>query len=191
MHRKIFLGFFSVSLMSLLVAIVVPLRAQSLAELSRQEEHRRKALKNPAKVYTNKDLGQVPPAPSPPPPAAATGDRAKDADKDKKDDKEKDKDKPAAGAKDQAYWSTRLKSLQSQLDRDQSYVDALQSRINALTTDFLNRGDPAQRAVIERDRQKAVAELDQMKLALATDKKAIADLEEEARRAGVPPGWLR
>ena len=68
----------------------------------------------------------------------------------------------------------------------------MQTRINALTTDFVNRDDPAQRAVIERNRQKALAELAQPdEERLPDDKKAIADFEEEARRAGVPPGWLR
>jgi hypothetical protein len=93
--------------------------------------------------------------------------------------------------KDPAYWSGRLKTLQTQLDRDQTYVDAIQARINALTTDYVNRSDPAQRAVIEHDRQNAVGELDHLKLAIVNDRKAIADLEDEARRAGVPPGWLR
>ena len=50
-------------------------------------------------------------------------------------------------------------------------------------------GAAAARLAIER--QKALAELDRMKKAAAADAKAIADLEEEARRAGVPPGWLR
>ncbi|TMQ47037.1 MAG: hypothetical protein E6K73_14225, partial [Candidatus Eisenbacteria bacterium] len=77
--------------------------------------------------------------------------------------------------------------MQGQLDRDQTFSDALQSRINALTTDFVNRSDPAQRAVIERDRQKALTELSNLKKQIDDDKKALADLEEEARRAGVPP----
>jgi hypothetical protein len=34
-------------------------------------------------------------------------------------------------------------------------------------------------------------ELARLKKAIDSDKKAVADLEEEARRAGVPPGWLR
>ena len=68
----------------------------------------------------------------------------------------------------------------------------MQTRINALTTDFVNRDDPAQRAVIaqrppEGDRRARPPEEGRR----STDKKAIADLEEEARRAGVPPGWLR
>ena len=73
----------------------------------------------------------------------------------------------------------------------QTYVEAIQTRINALSTDFVNRDDPAQRTVIERDRQKAVAELTRLKQAIVDGKKGIANLEEEARRAGVPPGWLR
>ena len=53
-------------------------------------------------------------------------------------------------------------------------VDALQTRINALTADFVNRDDPAQRAVIERDRQKNIAELNRLKQTIQDDKKALA-----------------
>ena len=194
MYRNIFAIFLSLSLGA---AVVAPLSAQSLADLSKQEEQRRKNIKEPAKVYTNKDLGNVPPALPAEPPAGMKGEPAKDADnakaKDKEKDGDKDKDagKPAEGVKDQAYWSGKAKDLQAQLDRDQSYSEALQSRINALSTDFANRSDPAQRAVVERDRVKALAELDRLKQAIQNDKKAISDLQEDARRAGVPPGWLR
>ena len=67
----------------------------------------------------------------------------------------------------------------------------MQTRINALNTDFVNRDDPIQKGAVERDRQKAIAEQNKLKADVAADKKAIADLEEEARRAGIPPGWLR
>jgi hypothetical protein len=36
-----------------------------------------------------------------------------------------------------------------------------------------------------------MAELERLKKQVVDDRKAIADIEEEARRAGVPPGWLR
>jgi hypothetical protein len=84
-----------------------------------------------------------------------------------------------------------MKELQAALERNQTYADALQSRINALTTDFVNRDDPAQRAVIAADRQKAVVELERLKTQIEDDRAAIATFQEEARRAGVPPGWLR
>src|SRR6266446_5036063 len=52
-----------------------PLRAQSLADVARAEEARRKAVKQPSKVYTNKDL------PSVPPPTATAGPPADGAEK--------------------------------------------------------------------------------------------------------------
>ena len=168
-----------------LVGASAPLFAQSLGDVARKEEARRQALKEPAKVYTNKDLGSVAPAPPVPPPDATKPPSppadAKDA--------EKDKDKTPV--KDQAYWGGKVKELQAQADRDQTYADAMQSRINGLTADYAARSDPAQRAVIERDRQRAVAELSGLQKAIKDGQKAAADLDEEARKAGVPPGWLR
>ena len=84
-----------------------------------------------------------------------------------------------------------MKELQTQLQRDQTYVDALQTRVNSLATDFVNRDDPAQRAVLAKERQTALGELDRLKKQIEATNKAIADLEEEARRANGPPGWLR
>jgi len=185
-----------------LVGVCRPVAGQSLAELARQEEARRKAVKAPAKVITNKDLGAVPaasPAPASAPASSIPGAPgssvtpaapAKPAETLKAADGGKASD-PNAPVKDQAYWSARVKALQAQLDHDETFREALQSRINALTADFVGRDDPVQRATIERDRQKAVGEFNRLKGAIEADKKAIADLEEEARRAGVPPGWLR
>ena len=97
---------------------------------------------------------------------------------------------PAAG-NDQAYWNERITAARAALDRSKVFADALQSRINALTTDFVNRDDPAQRAVIEADRKTALTELDRVRKDIETQQKAIATIEDEARRAGVPSGWLR
>jgi hypothetical protein len=164
------------------------LAGQSLGDVARQEEERRKSVKDPAKVITNKDLSSVPPGVA----SAPTVDSSTLADADAKRDATGESSKDAkTPAKDQKYWSRRLKDLQTGLDRDQSYSAALQSQINGLTTEFTARADPAQRAVIERNRQKALAELDRLKDAIVKDKKAIEDFNDEARRAGVPPGWLR
>lgn len=164
-------------------------RAQSLADVAKKEEERRKAVSQPAKVYTNKDLNPVPAGSTPPPPAKDAN--AKDAAKDSKDAKDAKGDGKDAGTKDQKYWSEKLKALREQLDRDKTFADAIQTKINALTTDFVNRDDPVQKRAIEADRQKALAELQRLTKAIADDTKAISDLEEEARRAGVPAGWLR
>jgi hypothetical protein len=182
------------------VAVAAPLAAQSLADVAKKEEERRKQAAPAGKVYTNKDLGPVPPAPEPSADAAAKADTKpeKESEKgaggatgDKAADKSADKDKAGAPPKDQKYWHDRMQKAREAADRDQTLADAMQSRINALTTDFVNRDDPAQRAVIARDRDRALAELDRLKKQIVDDRKAITDLEEEARRAGVPPGWLR
>ncbi len=171
---------------TLLVGGVRAISAQSLADIARKEGERRKQAKG-GKTYTNKDLGSVPPSSAPPPPASVASQTPSATPAEKPDAK------PAAknDARDQAYWSGRMKGLLTQLDRDKTYADAMQSRVNALTTDFVNRDDPAQRAVIETDRQKALTELDRLKVSVIDTQKAIVDLEEEARRANVPPGWLR
>ena len=185
-----------VVLMSLAAGRAAVVSAQSLADLAKKEEERRKEMKGPTKVITNKDLAPVPngstpaPADAAAPATPASRDAAKGA-KDAKDAKDEKDAKANEPGKDKAYWAGRLKGLQETLDRDQTYADALQSRINALTTDFVNRADPAQRSVIERDRQRSLAELAKLKEQTQKDKKALADLDEEARRAGVPPGWLR
>jgi hypothetical protein len=84
-----------------------------------------------------------------------------------------------------------MAALREQLERDQTYLAALQNRIDSLTTDFVNRDDPAQRGQIGNDRDKALAELERLRKAVEVDRRAIPELEEEARRAGVPAGWLR
>ncbi len=166
-----------------------PVLGQTLADVAKKEEERRKTAKPADKTYTNKDLGTLPagtpPPPAPAKPAASTDAAAKETEKPADQEKEKEP------VKDQAYWAGRMKELQTQLQRDQTYVDALQTRVNSLATDFVNRDDPAQRGVLSSERQKALGELDRLKKQIEATKKAIADLEEEARRANVPPGWLR
>jgi hypothetical protein len=180
-----------------MVAIVaVPASAQSLAEIAKKEQARRKAIEGakaaPKKVYTNDDLkppatparpaGDTPAA-APPAgtPAEGSGDQQAAA----------DQAKPPQDEKGEEYWRARISQAREELRRNEMFLDALQSRVNALSTDFVNRDDPYQRAQIADDRQKALAEMDRVKQDIETVKKQIADIEEEARQAGVPPGWLR
>jgi hypothetical protein len=178
---------------------------QSLVEIARQEEARRKAVKAPAKVYTNADLKNEPskqPAPASPADAAAAaplppsaqvpvvnlpGPTVADAGPAAR--KLAEGSKPAKAG--QAYWRERIDTARANLDRSRVLADALQSRLNALATDIINRDDPAQRAQLILERQRATLELERVTKEIDELTKAIADIEEEARKAGVPPGWLR
>jgi hypothetical protein len=180
----------------LVAGVAAPIRAQSLADVAKKEEERRRHVKT-GKVYTNTDLAPTKASPSGdavPPAAGATQPAEAAKDTAKKDAKDADKDGKAADNKSdqgQAYWSKKMAGLRETLQRDQVYADALQSRINALTTDFVNRDDPAQRAQIGAQRETAINELTRLKKQIEEDKNAIGDAEEEARRSGVPAGWLR
>jgi hypothetical protein len=172
--------------------------AQGLADVAKAEEARRKTVEKatakPAKVYTNNSLKPDITTPTVETTPATKADPAKPdatpADASKAPAAEK-AGGSASAMRDQAYWGGRMAEARAALDRSRMFGDALQSRINALTTDFTNRDDPAQRAVIEQDRRKALEELDRVKKEMADQTKAIAAIEDEARRAGVPPGWLR
>ena len=175
--------------LTLLMAFAVSVGAQSLADVAKREEIRRKQVKKPSRVVTNKDL-KAPDHPPPPPPPAAeaqpppTGPAAAPGEESPATDEEK-------LAKDEQAWRQRMTDARQALDRSQMYLDALQSKINALWADFTARDDPGQRAQLETERKRALAEFERVKIEIEANKKALVDLEEEARKAGVPPGWLR
>jgi hypothetical protein len=196
-----------VTIVCLAAGSLAPLHAQSLADVAKKETERRQGGKPATKVYTNGDLRPVAePAPdadsasTAPADTAASGDKKpadakSDAKADAKtNDKSAGKDAKASDKgeeKGQEYWSGRMRALNDQLERDRLYADAIQTRINSLTADFAARDDPAQRQLIAEDRDKAVSELSRLRKQIDEDKDAIGSLEEEAHRAGVPPGWLR
>lgn len=163
----------------------------SLGEIAKREAERRRALKAESKVYTNKDLPKsanpAQPSTTAPAPAATAEQKAATQKPAEAEPVEKDKEEE----KDEAWWRKRITAARDALQRTELAADAFQSRINALTTDFVNRDDPYQRAQISIDRQKALNELERMKADMVRIKQQIADIEEEARVAGVPPGWLR
>jgi len=185
---------FSAVLAGALLTVSVPAYAQSLGDLAKREQERRKAQPPAVKTYTNDDLKQLPPPSGTPAtpadpagkPADAKTGTAKPAEPEKVD-----ATKPAEPAKDEAYWRGRITSAREDIRRNEAFKEALQTRINALTADFSARDDPYQRAKVADDRQKALAELARVSSDIEKTTKLIADIEDEARRAGVPPGWLR
>jgi hypothetical protein len=160
----------------------------SLVDASRREMLRRQILPQAAHALSNENLPPPRPVFSEPdtnPPASTSADTTSAG------NAGADADKPKGEAHDEKWWRTRMTSARTAVDNDQMTIDALQSQINALTADWINRDDPAQKAQLEQRRNKAVADLDRLKTQIDADKKAIDDITDEARRAGVPPGWLR
>lgn len=197
MHaRHLWLG----GILLVVLGASVAAAAQSLADVARKEAERRKGVAEAAKVYTNDDVEKVttslttgtsakPSAPADSaavPPAVTAGDgkaqpgssasRASSAD---------------AAKADEAAWRTRIGAARQELAKAEAFERALQSQINGLWAEFTARDNPVERSKIERDRGDAMGEQERLKVEIVSLKKQIADIEEEARRAGVPAGWLR
>ena len=180
----------------LAAALVLPsiagAQTPTLGDLAKREQERRKATKTSDKVLTNKDLPASAQQPAPasgtstpsttPAPAGATQTAAPAA---------ADKKTASSEQRDETWWRKRITEARETLRRNEAFLEALQSRVNALSTDFVNRDDPYQRAKVGDDRQKALAEMERLKAEIELGKKQIDEIEEEARKAGVPPGWLR
>jgi hypothetical protein len=169
--------------------------AQSLGDVARREAERRKVVPAAGKVYTGDTLkpdplsrpaaparpGEAQPAAAAPSPSGVEGEAPKP---------EAAPESPAP-RQDEKHWRDRIQAERDALQRAEMFSEALQSRINALSTDFASRDDPAQRSQIATDRQKALAEIDRVKQEIQQHTKNIATIQEEARRAGVPAGWVR
>ena len=159
----------------------------TLGDVARKEAARRKAQDRADKVYTNKDLPESAQRPA----AAPASTTIPLPDSAPAQAEQKPDARPDGETKDEAWWKTRMVQAREELRRNEMFAEALQSRINALSRDFVNRDNPVQRARISEERGEALNELARVKQEIERGKKQIEDIEEEARKAGVPPGWLR
>jgi hypothetical protein len=165
----------------------------SLAEAARKEALRRSLVGQSTRALTNSDLpdvpltAQLPPgAPPPDPETTAAGEPPATGEPpagEKADEK--------AEKKDEQWWRNRITSARQAIDRNKVLAEALQSRINALLTDFVNRDDPAQRMQLQAERIRALAELERVQKDIEQGGVEVQKILDEARRLGVPPGWLR
>jgi small-conductance mechanosensitive channel len=163
----------------------------SLAEIAKREAERRKTTKDAKKVITTKDLPESARRPSAAPATAAEsaqggGDRNPAPSGDTPS-----ASAASAGQGDEAAWRARITQARENLRRNETFLEALHTRVTALGNDFRNSGDSAQQAKVTQDRLKALEDFERVKADVELSKKQIADIEEEARKAGVPPGWVR
>ena len=161
-----------------------PASAQSFGTIAQQEEARRKTIATPSKVITNRDLKpQESPIRSNAPATVTTAPAVS----------VNLPPEPKYMARDASYWLNRMRDLQTRLDRLTLQAAALQNRADSLSHDVDATGgfDRSRRSTIESERQTIRTELELVKADIAATGKQIFDLEDEARRSNVPPGWLR
>ncbi len=190
----------------LMLTVTVTTSAQetSLAAVAKQERARRASIGEKSKVYTNDDLrggprlttGTPPLTGSSIEPAGPNTTPSADAavlDGPNGPETEPGLDGPNGPETGQGeeYWRNRIMTARDERRRADLMAAALQNRVDGLWADFTARDDPYQRAEIGQARIEALEELEQTKADVLRLDQEIRDTQEEARRAGVPPGWLR
>jgi len=165
-----------------LVAGVAKSGAQSLADVARTEEARRQKIAAPAKVYTDADVQKYAPA-TPGAQAAATTVTSLDANGKPVGQQAAAEGLPA----DEAGWRSRLQNARDGMDRNRLLVSALeqQSRSAARRAGTPEGGEPAD------DSSSRAVEIKRLKAEMDAFRATLANAEEDARKAGVPPGWVR
>ena len=154
--------------------------AQQTDKDKEQEKDRQKP--PPAKVYTNDDLkhhSSSPPAPkgAPAAPPASTSTRPTDP-----------------RSPEEIAWHTRAQRAREVVRAAERDAAEAQRKVNGLVVDanpMERTSDPYRQQSLEAQRAKAADDLKKAQAALDAANKAWEALQEEARRANVPPGWLR
>jgi hypothetical protein len=165
-----------------LVAGVAVSSAQSLADVARTEEARRQKIDKPSKVYTDEDVQKYAPV-SAGAQAAATTVTALDA-----SGKPVGQQAAAEGLpSDEAGWRARMQNARDGMDRNKLLLSALEQQARSA----------ARRAGVPEGEQPAddgssrAAEIKRLKAEMDAFRATLANAEEDARKAGVPPGWVR
>lgn len=163
---------------------------QSLAEVSRNTEASRNATpgRPAAKVYTNQDLAGVAQSP----PSTSTNSSARAPAAPSTAPSTPSDDKAPADTKGEAYWRDRMQPLRERLDDVRALADSTKRRAETLMRSAERRCFTV--GVVCADYTESLRLTDEHRwlvVDVARAERAVSALEEEARRAGVPPGWLR
>ncbi|MBI4456590.1 MAG: hypothetical protein HY644_11915 [Acidobacteria bacterium] len=168
---------------------VLPSYSQSLGELARKERERREKAGKASRVIRNEDIknignGKV--TVTSPPPAT---------------------EEPAAGEvpsmppaampvaapplQDENYWRSAFKEARLDLKLAQNRGLVLELKVNELRNRFFTESDGSTRTLIEQELNKTLADLQTNQAEITKAEESLKKLEEAARKANVPPAWMR
>ena len=170
------------------VLLPLSLQAQSLAGVAKKAEAQSTKAKQEqsadgkkisdkpqTKVYTNKDLADVPPSTATPVSSETVGSKTTTT------------TGSATSPQDEASWRSRARELRRTLADDQTKLAAAKAHFDSLPDQAKGLIDQP----VVQAWMKAREDISRLTAVVENDKRAVFDLEEDARRAGVPPGWLR
>jgi hypothetical protein len=155
----------------------------SVAAAARKTRDQKKDAPKPAKVFDNDNIpttgGVSTVGATPAEPGADAANAASGA-------------APAAAGADEKAWRAKFASLHHKLDQDQAELDILQRELGVANVQFYT--DPMkgmQQGLTRDDINKKTAAIDAKKKEIDADRQALADAEDDLRKAGGDSGWSR
>jgi hypothetical protein len=162
--------------------------AVDLMALKKQEDERRKkAGKSKAKVHDN-NVNSV-----------AAGGRKYgfvQMESEEAAAEEGQEQKPATAAKGDVtkqpdYWKKQQTDLEQRITTLRADIEEAQLQLNRLWSDFYTKSVAAEQEAVRAQIAQLTNQIEQKKLFLSQSETQLEELFEKARKAGVPPGWLR
>jgi len=157
---------------------------ESLADAARKAQAQKKTSTKPVKVITDDNLDDIKgkinvvgTEPAPP---------------EKEADASAEKKTAPGEVKGEAYWRTRFADARQKLADDSKELDILQREYNLLQQQYYSDPNTAmQNQYNRKDLTDKKQKIDEKTAAVAADKQAISDLEDELRKSGGDAGWAR
>jgi hypothetical protein len=89
------------------------------------------------------------------------------------------------------FWKKQKSELETRIAQLREGIAGEQTQLNKLWSDFYIKNIPAEQEAIKVQIAQLTNQIEQKKLFLSQTETQLEELYEKARRAGVPPGWLR
>jgi hypothetical protein len=89
------------------------------------------------------------------------------------------------------FWKKQQIELETRIAQLKENIASEQSELNKLWSDFYIKNIPAEQAAIKVQISQLTNQSEQNKLFLSQSETQLVEFYEKARKAGVPPGWLR
>jgi chromosome segregation ATPase len=100
-------------------------------------------------------------------------------------------DKKTEEAKQPDFWKKQQTDLEERIAKLKDEIERGQSDLNKLWSDFYVKSVASEQEAIRIQISQLTTQIEQNKLFLGQAEAQLEDLSEKARKAGVPPGWLR
>ena len=178
-----------------LVAGLMPVAyPQSLADLAKKEQERRRAITN-VRVITVEEAERFITEPAVTAPADdRPGSREYSEETanevETRDQKEKAKEPMDFWGRPESYWRKTMSGARQRVKDLENKRNVLILKQNRLQNDFYREDDGFKREKIQREIQKMLYEQDLNTENLKKAEDALDDLKKEGRKSGALPGWL-